>query len=357
MKRLIGFEIKKIFMKRIVRLSIVALLFMNGLLAGVDYGSMYAFDGGSGEGTGVTAVNIDKKLAEKYEGILTDAKVQEMLLEFKPERDLGGLNVAYLYQNALQSSVHARFSDANGNWNGRTVSEIFGGEEIKIGYVNGWLHISRYMTQIFLMLSMVIILMAAPVFAGEYGGPDRILLTAKYGRTKCGTAKSLAVCITAFLLTGFISGINVLFGCIFYGTEGLDSSILFAPMDFVENYIPLNLTCTELMTWQILLMFACTAGVLGITLFFSAVCKNPITVLAVSGALFILPLMLPVTETSSLYRVVVLLPVYCVQFVSLMSLGEIRGGLVYGVWSISAGVILLLLGVGLSKYFFARHQA
>ena len=37
--------------------------------------------------------------------------------------------------------------------------------------------------------------------------------------------------------------------------------------------------------------------------------------------------MLPVTETSSLYRVVVLLPVYCVQFVSLMSLGEIQWGI------------------------------
>ncbi len=68
MKRLIGFEIKKIFMKRIVRLSIVALLFMNGLLAGVDYGSMYAFDGGSGEGTGVTAVNIDKNWQKNTRG-------------------------------------------------------------------------------------------------------------------------------------------------------------------------------------------------------------------------------------------------------------------------------------------------
>ncbi len=260
--------------------------------------------------------------------------------------------MAYLYQNALQSSVHARFSDANGNWNGRTVSEIFGGEEIKIGYVNGWLHISRYMTQIFLMLSMVIILMAAPVFAGEYGGPDRILLTAKYGRTKCGTAKSLAVCITAFLLTGFISGINVLFGCIFYGTEGLDSSILFAPMDFCGKLYPFESDLCRIDDLADSVNVCLYRGGFGHHfIFLCGLQKSDHGAGGLRGA-FILPLMLPVTETSSLYRVVVLLPVYCVQFVSLMSLGEIRGGLVYGVWSISAGVILLLLGVGLSKYFF-----
>ena len=55
-----------------------------------------------------------------------------------------------LYQNAMQSAAFARFSDMNGNWNGLSVSDVFGDEEIKIGYTDGWLSTSQNMVKILL---------------------------------------------------------------------------------------------------------------------------------------------------------------------------------------------------------------
>ena len=75
-----------------------------------------------------TAVEIDKEIAAKYEGVLTDEKVQQMMNDFAAQTNLHGMNAAYLYHNALQSAVFTRFSDMNGNWNGVRVSDAFGGE-------------------------------------------------------------------------------------------------------------------------------------------------------------------------------------------------------------------------------------
>ena len=36
----------------------------------------------------------------------------------------------------------------NGNWNGVRVSDAFGGEEVRIGYVDGWLTTSQNMVKI-----------------------------------------------------------------------------------------------------------------------------------------------------------------------------------------------------------------
>ena len=71
--------------------------------------------------------------------------------------------------------------------------------------------------------------MLAPIFSGEYEGVDNIILTSKYGKTKCTTAKVAAGILTAILTTALVAAFNLLLALIFYGTEGLDCSILFAP--------------------------------------------------------------------------------------------------------------------------------
>ena len=49
------------------------------------------------------------------------------------------------------SAVFSRFADSDGNWNGLYVSDVFGNQEIKIGYVDGWLSTSRNMVRVFLL--------------------------------------------------------------------------------------------------------------------------------------------------------------------------------------------------------------
>lgn len=68
MKQLMRFELKKIFMKRIVRMAVLGLLILNILFVFSDYYSMYAFDGKSREGSGGAAVEIDQEISERISG-------------------------------------------------------------------------------------------------------------------------------------------------------------------------------------------------------------------------------------------------------------------------------------------------
>ena len=356
MKKLILFELRKVFSKRLSLIVLVGILLFSVLISFSTYQNKYAFDGVSAEGSGKTAVEIDKEIAAKYEGILTDEKVQQMMNDFAPTSDLHGLNAAYIYQNAMQSAAFSRFSDLNGNWNGLSVSDVFGNEEIKIGYVDGWLSTSKNMVRVFIALALAVIIMLAPIFSGEYEGVDNIILTSKYGKTKCATAKVAAGILTAILTTALVAAFNLLLALIFYGTEGLDCSILFAPSDYAEGFIPFNITCGTLLKYQILLAFTCTLSVTGITLLISAISKNQIVAFVASMAIFLFPVLLPITEANPLFRLIGLLPLYHVQAVSLLSVEQMSNGMLYAVWAIPTALLFLGIGAVISRRVFAKHQ-
>lgn len=79
MKNLIKFELRKILTKRFAVISVAAVLLLSLILSFSTLHSMYAFDGNGAEETGKAAVEIDKQIALKYEGKLTDNKVQHIL--------------------------------------------------------------------------------------------------------------------------------------------------------------------------------------------------------------------------------------------------------------------------------------
>lgn len=62
--------------------------------------------------------------------------------------------------------------------------------------------------------------MLAPIFSGEYEGVDNIILTSKYGKTKCATAKVVAGIITAILTTTLIAAFNLLLAFVFMEQKG-----------------------------------------------------------------------------------------------------------------------------------------
>ena len=256
----------------------------------------------------------------------------------------------------MQSAAFSRFSDKEGNWNGLSISDVFGNEEIKIGYVDGWLSTSKNMVRFFIALALAVIIMLAPIFSGEYEGVDNIILTSKYGKTKCATAKVAAGILTAILTTALVAAFNLLLALIFYGTEGLDCSILFAPSDYVEGFIPFNITCGTLLKYQILLTFTCTLSVTGITLFLSAISKNQIVALVAAIAIFLFPVLLPITEANPLFRLVGLLPIYHALAISLLSVEQMSNGMLYAIWAIPAALLFLGVGAGISRRVFAKHQ-
>ena len=332
MKNLIKFELRKILTKRFAVISVAAVLLLSLILSFSTLHSMYAFDGNGAEETGKAAVEIDKQIALKYEGKLTDNKVQQMM------------------------SVFSHFADIDGNWNGLSVADVFGDKEIKVGYVNGWLSTSQNMAKIFIVLSLVIILLIAPVFSGEYGGVDNIILTSKYGKTKCATAKVLASLLSAVFITTLVVIFNLLIAVAIYGTEGLDCSILFAPIDFLEGYIPFNITCGTVLKYQILLAFMSAISVTGIVLILSAVCKSQMIAFVISAAIHVIPIMLPISETSALYRIIVLMPLFYSQYISIMSVEQMHNGMLYAVWSIPVAIALVVIGSIISHKAFSKHQ-
>ncbi len=356
MKKLIQFELRKIFTKRLTQIAMIAVLLLSVLFGFSTYQNMYATDGISQTGSGREAVKIDKAIAENYAGILTDEKVQQMMIGFKPTQDLHGMNAAYSYINATQSALFRKFSDLDGNWNGLSVSDVFGDEEIKIGYTYGWLLTSQNMVRIFIVLSLVIAIMIAPVFSGEYGGLDNIILTSKYGKTKCVTAKIIASILAALIVTTVVSAINFICALVLYGSGGLDCSILFAPAGFVEGYIPFNITCGTLLKYQILLAFTSAVSITGIALVLSAICKNQMVAFVASAAVYLFPIMLPIAETSPLFSVITLLPLYHAQFVSLMSVDQISGNVLYALMAVPVALIFMGIGIIISRRAFAKHQ-
>ena len=258
MKKLILFELRKVFSKRLALIALIGIILFSALLSFSTFQNKYAFDQNIGEGTGKTAVEIDKEIAAKYKGILTDEKVQQLMSDFAPTSDLHGLSAIYVYQNAMQSAAFSRFSDEEGKWNGLSVSDVFGNEEIKIGYV--------------------------------------------------------------------------------------------------EAFIPFNITCGTLLKYQILLAFTCTLSVTGITLFLSAISKNQIVALVAAMAIFLFPVLLPITEVNPLFRLVGLLPIYHVLTIALLSVEQMSNGMLYAIWAIPAALLFLGVGAGISRRVFAKHQ-
>lgn len=356
MKTLIQFEVKKIFSRHLSRTAFVLVLLLSGLFTFSTYHNKYACDGNGRQGSGRTAVEIDKAIAKKYEGELTDAKVKEMLSDLMPKGDLHGLNAKYVYLNAMQSAVAARFSDVDGNWNGLCVSDVFGKEAIRIGYNDGWLSTSQDMVRIIVVLVLAAIVLTTPVFSGEYSGVDQIILTSRYGRSKCAAAKVAAAILTVFLMTAVTLMIHLMWAFLLYGKEGLSCSILFAQLTFSERFIPFNITCGTLLGYQVFLAFTGVLGAVGFTLLFSAICRNPMTTAAASASFYVLPIFLPVSEASSLFKMVVLLPVYHAQFVSLMGAGQIQGQLLYAVWAFPVAALFWGVGSIGGRKIFARHQ-
>ena len=82
MARLIQFELRKNFSRRLTQIFLLGLIFISILFMFSTYQNKYAFDGINREGTGREAVEIDKAIAKKYSGPLTDEKVGQMLADF-----------------------------------------------------------------------------------------------------------------------------------------------------------------------------------------------------------------------------------------------------------------------------------
>ena len=117
-----------------------------------------------------------------------------------------------------------------------------------------------------------------------------------------------------------------------------------------------NITCGTVLKYQILLAFMSAISVTGIVLILSAVCKSQMIAFVISAAIYVIPIMLPISETSALYRIIVLMPLFYSQYISIMSVEQMHNGMLYAVWSIPVAIALVVIGSIISHKAFSKHQ-
>lgn len=311
MRQLIRFELKKIFSRKIILAGLI-------VLAGLNISSFLAeFP--------AEKTAYEQEIAGKYEGVLDDEKVQQMLQDFLPTKEQidmwKGIHVMYIGQNSIKTAVHAYFAREDGTWNGKTVSDVFGDREIRVGYCSGWLDFSRLLAKMMMGAAILCVLMVSPVFSGEYAGMEQLLLTASLGKTKCVTAKVLAAFLASLAVAAAVLAGNFAGAFLAMGTEGLQASTLFCGI-YYQEWMPFNISCQMMLGIQAILAVSAILMLTGITLAVSAAAKNQTTALIAGAFLFLLPLIINMPESAPLFKILGLLPAYQLQFSSLMRIGQ-----------------------------------
>lgn len=144
-----------------------------------------------------------------------------------------------------------------------------------------------YTTLYILVLSILCVAIAAPVFANEYQtGSDSILRCTKYGRIKLAVTRILAAC--CIFIVVFVLGMSLHLSILnlAFGTGCLKTS-------FQMLFSVINLPDINLGQLQIILVLAGLLSVLATiscTLFLSARCRDSLTVLLISIVVLFLPI-------------------------------------------------------------------
>lgn len=144
-----------------------------------------------------------------------------------------------------------------------------------------------YITLYILILSILCVAIAAPIFANEYQtGSDSILRCTKYGRMKLAVTRILASCCIFIGIFALGMIIHLLILNLAFGTDCLKTS-------FQMLFSVINLPNINLGQLQVILVSAGFLSVLAsisCTLFLSAKCKDSLTVLLVSIVMLFLPI-------------------------------------------------------------------
>ncbi len=229
-------------------------------------------------------------------------------------------------------------------------------QEYQYGYHKSWSMILDTLTWSVLIM-MIICIGIAPIFAGEYQSKcDSLILCMKYGKSKLVFAKTISGWLYATCVYWGITLIYSSVYMIFLGTRGADLPI---QLKYPAMSVGYNLTMGEAVGIALLLGYFFTLGIMGITLFLSALLKNAYAVIIVAFLLTIIPTFLsPDTGGYVWSHVLSLLPSkiadFSFQSYTAYSIGNIV--LNWPVMAILVNAIAAVLFSVLGFIIFRRHQ-
>lgn len=229
-------------------------------------------------------------------------------------------------------------------------------QEYQYGYHKGWSMILDTLTWPVLIM-MIICIGIAPIFAGEYQSKcDSLILCMKYGKSKLIFAKIVSGWLYATCVYWGITLIYSSVYMIFLGTQGADLPI---QLKYPAMSVGYNLTMGEAVVIALLLGYFFTLGIMGITLFMSALSKNTYAVIIVAFLLIIIPTFLsPDTGGYAWSHVLSLLPPkiadFSFQSYTAYSIGNIV--LSWPVMAILINAIVAVICSVLGYIVFRKHQ-
>ena len=228
-------------------------------------------------------------------------------------------------------------------------------QEYQYGYHKGWRMILDTLTWPVLIM-MIICIGIAPIFAGEYQSKcDSLILCMKYGKSKLIFAKIVSGWLYATCVYWGITLIYSSVYMIFLGTQGADLPI---QLKYPAMSVGYNLTMGEAVVIALLLGYFFTLGIMGITLFMSALLKNTYAVIIVAFLLIIIPTFLsPDTGGYAWSHVLSLLPPkiadFSFQSYTAYSIGNIV--LSWPVMAILINAIVAVICSVLGYIVFRKH--
>lgn len=302
--RLLKDELYKITSRRVVKICFAAALLIElfCILTGSVLLEYSVVDGVEYRGT--AAIEQDRAMAKKYEGVLTDEKVEAMaaeygLMYFDAENFNEESNFLsdFLFYNGLCDGYIESWSDLQqpsqtvpiaGTDMGRVCESA--GVQPEISYYRGWSMISVQLGIAGIMACILLMMALTPVFAEEYAsGTANILLATVHGRKKDIAARFGAAFLFSMgafvLLGGFIVAVCGIFygfdggGCL-YGLHGLwEEGAASASLVTMRGYVLIQ---AGFIVAALLMLGA-------FSLFASAVCHTPFVALIVTALFFVLP--------------------------------------------------------------------
>lgn len=372
MWQLIKFELMKIFQKKIVwaccgSMAFMAVMMILNWICPASDAVQYMADGKLVQVENTDAIRLNQEIARQWAGPLTDEKVREILQTYKwkdSDMEANGLDPQMQGRyghNYLTSVLRSGFQALDGSWNGSSVSDVYpaGEENLNVGYTSGWVNTIYAVIYTMLSLGCIIIIMVSPVFAEEYSrGTDALILTSRYGRTKCSTAKIIASFIASMSLTTAV--IAIMFGiCVMtYGTAGWEASLQFNNLRIFEE-IPYRMTCGEGVLFACLMWFMGMAVLTAFTILFSAVCRSAFTSLILSFAVYVIPMCIAWGKQPLLRVIGNLFPINQMQLLELFEFDKLNiGGVQINFMWLTVPVALAAAGffTAGAKRGFSRHQ-
>ena len=311
------------------------------------------------------AIRTARAIGRKYEGPLTDEKVQAILAEFDmKDEDMmeNGIDPSierYYSHNFLYSSLQ-NFYAPDGTWNGMSVREVYGDltPTLNVGYT-GWekfLFVSIYTL---LSLGCVITIILAPLFSEEYAKrTDALILTGAYGKSKCAWAKIIAGFLISLVLTALVL---LIFGAVYlfhYGTDGWNTSLQLSHFNAFTG-ISYPMTAGQGVLYALLMWFTAGLTLTAASILISAMAKSTFTSLVISFVVFVVPMFLPWKSWGILNLPAQFFPIRQMQLADIFNYPLLKAG------DFQLNIIWLALPVALTatlicilyaRHVFACHQ-